>query len=269
MINKKSKYVSASTPLFKNKKISYILASSFKKDSIINLEIQDGKTANIKNVSISANTEFGYYKQDTTEYIQEVDSGIYYINQTSRKARFRDFKKNINTLKEANGIIIDIRGYPKYFTDKIIGYFTQETIYSANFMTPITTYPNRKNINYKVDSSKIKARKPYINTKIVFLTNEMAISYAETILDIVKYYKIGKIIGAPTAGTNGDITKVKLPIYSFYYTGLKVLKHNGSRLYGIGIEPDIVITPTIKGIIEGKDEVLERAVEYIKTETEK
>ncbi len=265
MIKQKSKYISASTPLFKNKKTSHILACSFKKDSLINLKVQNGKTTNIENVIISTNTEFGYYKQDTTQYITEVDSGIYYINQTSRKASFKDFKKKINSIKKANGIIIDIRGYPKYFTDKVIGYFIQETIYSANFITPITTYPNRENINYKVDSSKIKARKPYINTDIVFLTNEMAISYAETILGIIKNYKIGKIIGTPTAGTNGDITKFTLPIYSFYYTGLKVLKHDGTQLYGVGIEPDIIVAPTVKGIMKDKDELLERAIEYLKT----
>jgi hypothetical protein len=33
-----------------------------------------------------------------------------------------------------------------------------------------------------------------------------------------------------------------------------------------GIQPDIYVQPTIKGIQSGKDEVLERAVKYIRTE---
>ena len=42
---------------------------------------------------------------------------------------------------------------------------------------------------------------------------------------------------------------------------MKVLKHDGSRLHGIGFLPDVEVRPTIKGIIDGRDEVLEKAIE--------
>ncbi|MBA2607132.1 MAG: hypothetical protein H0U96_09735 [Acidobacteria bacterium] len=43
-------------------------------------------------------------------------------------------------------------------------------------------------------------------------------------------------------------------------TGLKVLNHDGSRLHGVGIEPDVPVSRTIKGIREKRDEQLERAI---------
>ena len=36
---------------------------------------------------------------------------------------------------------------------------------------------------------------------------------------------------------------------------------DGSRFHGIGFLPDVEVRPTIQGIIEGRDEVLERAIE--------
>jgi hypothetical protein len=38
-----------------------------------------------------------------------------------------------------------------------------------------------------------------------------------------------------------------------------------SKPQRIGIKPDISVYPTVKGIQAGKDEVLERAIEFLKT----
>lgn len=38
-------------------------------------------------------------------------------------------------------------------------------------------------------------------------------------------------------------------------------KHDDSHLHGIGFLSDVEVRPTIKGIIEGRDEVLEKAIE--------
>jgi hypothetical protein len=45
---------------------------------------------------------------------------------------------------------------------------------------------------------------------------------------------------------------------------MQVLKHDGSQHHGVGIAPTVPATPTAKGITEGRDEVLEKAVEVMK-----
>lgn len=45
--------------------------------------------------------------------------------------------------------------------------------------------------------------------------------------------------------------------------GVKVLKHDGSQHHGIGIAPTMPIEPTAQGIAEGRDVVLEKAVEVL------
>ena len=44
---------------------------------------------------------------------------------------------------------------------------------------------------------------------------------------------------------------------------MKVLKHDGSRHHGVGIQPTVPAARTIRGITEGRDEVLDRAVAVV------
>ena len=87
---------------------------------------------------------------------------------------------------------------------------------------------------------------------------------AETLLGIVEHYHLADLVGEPTAGTNGNVTSVRLPgRYSISFTGMKVLKHDGSRHHGIGILPTVPRSRTLAGIAAGRDEQLEKAIEVV------
>jgi C-terminal processing protease CtpA/Prc len=74
------------------------------------------------------------------------------------------------------------------------------------------------------------------------------------------------IIGSQTAGADGDVTGIALPGgIKVAFSGHGIHYPDGRPTQGIGIVPDIKISPTVKGIKEGRDEVLERAVEFAKT----
>ena len=106
---------------------------------------------------------------------------------------------------------------------------------------------------------------PNINGDVAFVTDGRAISYAESCMGIVEAYKLGEIVGATTAGSNGNITTAMLPCgYSVTWTGMQVLKHDGSRHHGVGILPTVPVAPTKEGLAAGRDEVLEKAVEVVK-----
>jgi len=69
------------------------------------------------------------------------------------------------------------------------------------------------------------------------------------------------IVGEATAGTHGNINPFTLPGgYNIWWTGMKVLKHDGSRHHGIGILPTVPATRTLAGVAAGRDEVLERGI---------
>jgi len=51
--------------------------------------------------------------------------------------------------------------------------------------------------------------------------------------------------------------------YRITWTGMKVLKHDGSQHHGIGILPEIYIEKTIQGVKDGRDEFIEKALELV------
>jgi len=48
-------------------------------------------------------------------------------------------------------------------------------------------------------------------------------------------------------------------------TGHNVRWPDGKQLQRVGLQPDVPVTPTIRGIREGRDEVLEKALEYLQS----
>lgn len=51
------------------------------------------------------------------------------------------------------------------------------------------------------------------------------------------------------------------------FSGIGVYYPDGGETQRIGIVPDIKVKPTIKGIREGRDELLEKAIEIIKDDS--
>jgi C-terminal processing protease CtpA/Prc len=124
--------------------------------------------------------------------------------------------------------------------------------------------PDQLDSPYHESGWDVQPEKPYFSARRVFLTDGRAISYAETVMGIVEHYKLGEIVGGPTAGTNGNVNPFKLPGgYMVAWTGMKVLKHDGSQHHGIGILPTVPASRTRKGVAEGKDEILLRGLAVV------
>ena len=138
----------------------------------------------------------------------------------------------------------------------------------ARWNVPKVNYPDQVYLT-EYDTSgrwKVKPKTPYLgDKKIVFIISGRAISYAETYMGIVEHYKLGYIVGEEaTAGTNGNVNFIALPgNFSMMYTGMKVLKHDGSQHHLIGIMPTHPQTITVQGIRNGKDELIEKALSII------
>jgi C-terminal processing protease CtpA/Prc len=71
---------------------------------------------------------------------------------------------------------------------------------------------------------------------------------------------------SPTAGSNGGVAVFNIPgSITLCFSQLGILLPNGKSFQRYGVQPDINIRPTVKGIQLGKDEVLERAVKFLQT----
>jgi C-terminal processing protease CtpA/Prc len=73
-------------------------------------------------------------------------------------------------------------------------------------------------------------------------------------------------VGSPSAGSNGDVTRLVLPGgLDVSFSGQGVRHPDGRPLQRVGLTPHIAVAPTVAGLRAGRDEVLQRAIEFIQT----
>ncbi len=209
-----------------------------------------------------------YRNQEKPKYTYHFyhDSSIVYLNLD--KIEMDTIQSLMPVLKNSKAIICDLRGYPNGNHDFISHLLKEDDQDGAWMQVPQIIYPDYENLcGFEKHGWHLKAKEPYLGDKqILFLTNEQAISYAESYMSFIEGYKLATIIGQPTAGTNGNVNTFELlGGYKIRFTGMKVIKHDGSQLHGTGIIPDVIINKTIAGIKEGRDEYLQKAFEMIST----
>lgn len=207
-----------------------------------------------------------YYVYDRKgEFIRDLGNGVIYIDPRVESATYKNFKAALGSLQSSRGIVFDLRGYPSFEFDKMLGHFTDKTLHVTMFSTLVSCFPNREHVvrKHNDDTEVIEPMRPMIETPVVFLCDDNAISWAETVLMLVKGYGLGTIIGSHSCGTNGDVTTYSLPIYGFQITAVKAVNTDGSQHHGIGVLPDIEVRPTLEGYRNGRDEVLEAAINHL------
>jgi hypothetical protein len=193
--------------------------------------------------------------------VHQLEPRVFYLDLT--RMTDGDLAEVLPKLANARGVIFDMRGYPR-LNPVFLQHLTNHRMQSARWNIPIVTRPDHERMTDFDTGGRwtLEPLSPRIGGRIVFLTDGRAISYAESVMGIVEHYRLGTIIGEPTAGTNGNVSSLLLPGgYRAGFTGMKVLKHDGSRHQGIGIHPNIPLSRTLEGVREGRDEQLERAVE--------
>ena len=153
-----------------------------------------------------------------------------------------------------------------FVTIQFISHLTHKPVEWMHTAIPAIHYPDRKKLYYLKDSALIINPKPHLLTcKIYFLTSGGAISYAEDLLGIIKNYKLATIVGEPTAGSTGN-TKTLFLLGGLFtpLTGMNLTTQKGQQFNTKGIIPEYVIKNKIKDIRQGKDAVLEFALNKIK-----
>lgn len=184
-----------------------------------------------------------------------------YIDLT--RSSDEDLESAWDDLASARAVIFDMRGYPDRIRSRaVLAHLADSAVTSAIWQVPVFSSPDRAQWQWQTSRwPAIEPEKPRIAGKVVFLVDERAISYAESLMGIVEHYGLGEIVGSRTAGTNGNLNSIALP-HGFHvtWTGMRVLKHDGGRHHGIGIVPTVQCSPSRQGITEGRDELLETAM---------
>jgi C-terminal processing protease CtpA/Prc len=161
-----------------------------------------------------------------------------------------------------------MRGYPNgIFFWLLSPRLTDKTnIPAALLETPLVGYDNNTN-SYDAYYQYIQTPPPGSITyrgKTVLLIDERTVSQAEHTGLFFRAANGTIFIGSPTAGADGEITTLSVPggmVIGF--TGQSVSFPDRKQLQRAGSIADLMVKPTIKGIQDGKDEVLNKAIKWV------
>jgi len=164
---------------------------------------------------------------------------------------------------QTKGMIIDMRCYPSDAVFPMLCNYLlpQETrfcrITNADLVNPgyfIFTHYN-----------EVGSKNPsHYKGRIVIIVNEVTQSAAEYMSMALRVAPQATVIGSTTAAADGNVSFFYLP--GGVRTGISaigVYYPDGRETQRVGIVPDITVQPTIQGIAEGRDEVLEKAIAII------
>ena len=105
---------------------------------------------------------------------------------------------------------------------------------------------------------------PLYTGQVVVLMDETSQSQAEYTIMSVRQAPGAVVVGSPSVGADGNAVYIKLPGgCRTRFTALGVLTPEGGQTQRVGLQPDVLCTPTVAGIAAGRDELLEKAVELI------
>jgi C-terminal processing protease CtpA/Prc len=258
ILDEKSKYIQGGNPTAKQ---AYAWNKIFNGSTdSVELEFRrDNKLIN-KRVGRYQFKEFNF-KRPQKESWRKINKDIGYVNLGN--LILEDIPVMIDSLINTKGIIFDIRNYPKDFIFGSMGFLfsSKETIFFKSIV-PDLTYPG-KFIWKKGDKYRNK-KGPKFKGKVVILVNERTISLAEFTAMYLQSATNSITIGSTTLAADGNVSKIEFPGgFITRITGIGIFYPNGKETQRIGIKIDIKTKPSIKGISEGKDEVLEKAIEII------
>ena len=174
--------------------------------------------------------------------------------------------KALSGLGYVRALIVDLRGYPQG------GGFALASLLATK-VVPVARIEAR--ISAPASSGLSGGRESFTQTvvpapgtkyrgEIAVLIDERSVSQAEHSCAMLSAICKVTFIGTRTQGTDGNLASVVLPQgLKAFFSGTSVERAGGGRLQGVGIKPDLEVSPTRDGLALEKDEVLDAAVEHL------
>lgn len=207
----------------------------------------------------SHRNEFKKGSKKKKEKFKVLDNNIGYVDMGILKGA--NVPDMIEALKSTQAIVFDMRNYPQGTYDDIAKFLNAHEEKFAIYTYPDFSYPGR--FKWTEGTMCGSENKDHYKGKVIVLLNEESLSQAEWTAMCFQTAGNTTIIGSQTAGADGNVIDLDFKGFHTRYTGIGVFYPDRRETQRIGIVPDIEVKPTIKGIQERKDEILERAILFI------
>lgn len=265
MVRERNKYYPASNQPTRLRDISHDLLRSNSRTIDIQCQYDNGPSVS-RQLRVfpkdSLNTYRWYPRDDRASY-EMLDDNIGYVTLQTIKAN--DISSIKEDFKDTKGIIIDIRNYPSTFVPFLLGsYFVSSSAPFVKFTKGNDKIPGEFTFTETLEISNYSQT---YQGKLVVMINELSQSQAEYTSMAFRAGENTTIIGSTTAGADGNVSRFNLPGgLNTMISGIGVYYPDGTETQRVGIVPDKVVEPTIAGIREGRDELMEAAIDIILSE---
>jgi C-terminal processing protease CtpA/Prc len=184
-----------------------------------------------------------------------------------RIANLQEFERAFDALRRADGLIVDIRGYPGFMVQLALSArLSERPVRSAIFEIPVVSGFARLEQGWNAGQYEVQPDpKKHYSGPVVVLINAKTFGGSEDVCIYLKNAGRVTFVGGTTAGCNGNRTWLSLPGGGrVWFTGMRVKFGDGSRFQNVGIVPDVPAAPTVDGMRAGRDEVLEKGLEVLR-----
>ena len=197
---------------------------------------------------------------------QDLDGNIGYWHTGSLKGRLAQTPTDERL--QMRGWVIDLRCYPSQQMMVSTSYYLMP--FRTETWVPSKGVPGEPGAFAfqppRLMGSDNPRRGPFLG-KIAILVDERTLSQAEFTALIFRASPQAKVFGGTTAGADGNVSPFKLPgNIGTGISGIGVFTLKKEHTQRLGIIPDVRVEPTIAGVRAGRDEVLEKALEWIRAE---
>jgi len=173
--------------------------------------------------------------------------------------KFEDVSAIFRSFENKKSIIIDLRNYPAFIYKHFSRFINSEERDFSKVYSPNINYPG--NFIFQ-ENLKTDGNRDAFKGKIILLVNESSISRSE--FTIMAFQTADNVItvGSQTAGADGDVVSFEyMGGYITSISGIGILYPDKTETQRKGVRIDVKIEPTVSGIRQGRDEILEKALE--------
>lgn len=253
---KKLKYISGSNTNIKIRQAYEEIL--FGKDSIITLTIERNNLIEKIKVNRYDFDDFKYWNNPKAIKTKSINEKIGYVNMASIKGA--DVSALFKSFENKKVIIIDLRNYPAFIYKLFSKYLNSEKRDFSKIYSPKMNYPGRFSFKGNLLTG-IKNNKNF-KGKVILLVNEESISRSEFTVMALQTADNVITIGNQTAGADGDVVVFEyIGGYKTAISGNGIMYPDNTETQRKGIKIDIEIRPTINGLRQGRDEILEKAIQ--------
>ena len=193
--------------------------------------------------------------------VTEPSRGLFYVDL--RRMDDAALERELPRLAKARGIVFDLRGWSSV-SMLLVSHLTPKTLDALTWEVPVFERPDRQNPGVLRSVNRVEPRAPRLTARLAFLADARTFQNSERLLETIAHGRWGEIVGAPTAGNVGNPNWSDLPGgWTIAWTGRRALKHDGTLLNGVGIQPTVPVERTLRGAVAGRDEVIERGLELV------